>query len=114
MQFPILTLITFLPVLGMIIVLLLPKDRIRAIQTTAVAVTGAQVLLAILLWIAFDSAKTGINDVVSMQFVERLPWIVIPATPWIGEIRIEYFLGIDGLSLPMVLLTALISFLATF
>ncbi|MBR9977677.1 MAG: NADH-quinone oxidoreductase subunit M [Bacteroidetes bacterium] len=109
-----LTLITFLPVLGMIIVLLLPKDRIRAIQATAVAVTGVQVVLAILLWMAFDSAKTGINEVASMQFVERLPWIVIPATPWIGEIRIEYFLGIDGLSLPMVLLTALISFLATF
>ena len=34
MQFPILTLITFLPILGMVIVLLLPKDKTRAIQTT--------------------------------------------------------------------------------
>ncbi|MFA6234463.1 MAG: NADH-quinone oxidoreductase subunit M [Bacteroidota bacterium] len=114
MQFPILTVITFLPVLGMIIVLLLPKDKIRALQTTAVIITGIQVLLAILIWMAFDTTKTGINEVASMQFVERLPWIVIPQTPWFGEIRIEYFLGIDGLSMPMVLLTALITFLASF
>lgn len=114
MQFPILTLITFLPVLGMIIVLLLPKDNRRAIQTTTVIVTGIQVLLAILIWSAFDTTKTGINEVATMQFVERLPWIVVPETPWFGEIRIEYFMGIDGLSMPMVLLTALISFLATF
>ncbi|MBR9975303.1 MAG: NADH-quinone oxidoreductase subunit M [Bacteroidetes bacterium] len=109
-----LTLITFLPVLGMIIVLLLPKDNKRAIQATTAIATGLQVILAIVIWMVFDTAKTGINDVASMQFVERLPWIVIPSTPWFGEIRIEYFLGIDGLSMPMVLLTALICFLATF
>ena len=114
MQFPILTVITFLPVLGMIIVLLLPKENKRAIQSTTAIVTGLQVLLAILIWMAFDNAKTGINEVATMQFVERLPWIVIPETPWFGEIRIEYFMGLDGLSMPMVLLTALISFLATF
>ena len=114
MQFPILTVITFLPVLGMIIVLLLPKDNKRAIQSTTVIVTGLQVVLAMLIWAAFDTTKTGINEVATMQFVERLPWIVVPETPWFGEIRIEYFMGIDGLSMPMVLLTALISFLATF
>ena len=114
MQFPILTLITFLPILGMVIVLLLPKERVRAIQATSAVVTGLQVLLAILIWYAFDTAQSGINDIATMQFVERMPWIVIPETPWFGEIRIDYFLGIDGLSMPMVLLTALISFLATF
>ncbi len=114
MQFPILTLITFLPVIGMIVVLLLPKERTRSIQTTAVIVTGLQVVLAIVIWMLFDITKPGINEVATMQFVERLPWIVIPETPWFGEIRIEYFLGIDGLSMPMVLLTALISFIATF
>jgi len=114
MQFPILTLITFLPILGMIVVLLLPKERTRAIQTTAAIVTGVQVLLALLIWAWFDNGMAGINSIAGMQFVERLPWIVVPETPWFGEIRIEYFLGIDGLSMPMVLLTALICFLATF
>jgi NADH-quinone oxidoreductase subunit M len=114
MQFPILTLITFLPILGMLIVLLLPRERVRWIQITAVVVTGLQVALAALIWMYFDNTKPGINDVATLQFVERLPWIVIPETPWFGEIRIEYFLGIDGLSMPMVLLTALICFLATF
>ncbi len=114
MQFPILTLITFLPILGMIVVLLLPKEKTRVIQITAAVATGLQAVLAIVIWMTFNPSLAGINDVSQMQFVERLPWIVIPETPWFGEIRIEYFLGIDGLSMPMVLLTALISFLATF
>ncbi|MCZ7555709.1 MAG: NADH-quinone oxidoreductase subunit M [Bacteroidia bacterium] len=114
MQFPILTLITFLPVLGMIIILFLPKEKTRSIQITAAIMTGLQVVLAILIWMNFDTSKVGITEIATMQFVERLPWIVIPETPWFGEIRIEYFLGIDGLSMPMVLLTALISFIATF
>jgi NADH-quinone oxidoreductase subunit M len=114
MQFPILTLITFLPILGMIVVLLLPKDKTRVIQTTAVITTGLQVLLAAIIWMTFDNSLAGINDIAGMQFVERVPWIVIPETPWFGAIRIDYFMGIDGLSMPMVLLTALITFLATF
>ena len=114
MQFPILTVITFLPVLGMIIVLLLPKDRTRQIQTVVAIATGLQVVLAFAIWAMFDITKAGINDQATMQFVERIPWIVIPGTPWFGAIRIDYFMGIDGLSMPMVLLTALISFLATF
>jgi NADH-quinone oxidoreductase subunit M len=97
----------------MIIVLLLPKEKKRAIQSTTAIMTGLQVLLAILIWMAFDMQKPE-STIATMQFVERLPWIVIPETPWFGEIRIEYFMGIDGLSMPMVLLTALISFLATF
>lgn len=113
MDFPILTFITFIPILGMIAVLIMPKTNEQMIKITAIAATGIQVILAIAIWLGFDNTLAGINDQATMQFVERIPWIVIPESPWFGEIRIDYFLGIDGLSMPMVLLTALISFIAS-
>ncbi len=48
-----------------------------------------------------------------MQFVEKATWIDIKSVAWFGRIHIEYLLGIDGISVVMVLLTALISFIAT-
>ena len=51
----------------------------------------------------------GINDAASFQFVEKVRWITVEAVPWVGRIEIEYFLGIDGLSVIMILLTALIA-----
>src|SRR5690606_25548894 len=45
-------------------------------------------------------------------FMEKFRWIDISGFSWIGQIKIDYFLGIDGLSVPMVLLTALISCIA--
>ncbi|MBI5645693.1 MAG: NADH-quinone oxidoreductase subunit M [Ignavibacteriae bacterium] len=109
-----LSVITFLPIMGMILVLFLNKDNVRAIRAVSVIVTGLQVLLAVAVVMAFNAALPGINDVKTMQLVERVPWISIPQTPWFGEIRIEYFMAIDGLSMPMVVLTAIISFLAVF
>jgi NADH-quinone oxidoreductase subunit M len=114
MNFPILSFITFLPILGMILILFVPKDKIKIIRTVAVAATGLQVVVAVIIMMLFNSAKAGINDVHSMQFLERIGWIVIPGTKWFSEIRIDYFMGLDGLSMPMVLLTALITFIATF
>ena len=49
-----------------------------------------------------------------MQLVEKASWIDIRGVPWFGRIHVDYFLGVDGLSVPMVILTALISFIAVF
>ncbi len=113
MDFPILSFITFLPVLGLLVILLLPKENHRNIRGVAVAVTLVQFIFAIILWAGFDPSLAGINAESGMQFVERLKWITIPETPWFGEIRIEYFMGVDGLSMPMVLLTTLIVVVAS-
>ncbi len=107
----ILTWIVFLPILGMILVLLLPDKNKNAIRYTAVTVTGIQVLLAGLIFGLFDRTKFGVNDAESFQFVEKLSWITVEAVPWVGRIEISYFLGIDGLSVLMILLTALIGFI---
>lgn len=111
--FPVLTLITFLPILGMIIVLALPKEKVSAVKFTTLIVTGIQVILAILILTSYNFAAGGIFEQETFQFIEKARWIEITAFSWLGTIKVDYFLGIDGLSVPMVLLTALISFIAT-
>jgi NADH-quinone oxidoreductase subunit M len=102
--------ITFLPVLGMIVVLLIPKAGVKAMKWTALAATVLQLVFAALIWMNFKAALTGINDPNGFQFVEKTRWIDLQGLGWFGKVAVDYFMGIDGLSLPMVVLTALISF----
>ena len=110
--FPILSLITFIPVVGMIIILLLPSNMKQQIKITALIMTLIQVVLAIVLLSNFNYAAGGIYEESSFQFIDKFRWIEVPTNTWIGTIKIDYFLGVDGLSMPMIILTALISFIA--
>ncbi|MFO7446161.1 MAG: NADH-quinone oxidoreductase subunit M [Ignavibacteriaceae bacterium] len=112
-NFPILSFITFLPIVGMIIILFLPKNQPKLIKSLTLLITGIQVIAAgfILSW--YDYSMGGINDPNSFQFIEKFRWIDITGFSWIGQIKIDYYLGLDGLSVPMVLLTAIITFIAT-
>ena len=96
---PPLTLMIFLPTAGLLVLLVVPGSRTRALKLAANAVTGLNFLLALAVALKFD-AGTG-----EMQFLERAPWI--------KAIGAQYLLGIDGISLLLVLLTALLSFVAT-
>jgi len=111
-SFPVLSLITFLPVIGMIIVLALPKTRSTLVKSITILITGLQVVLALIILGGYNYSLGGINDASSFQFIEKFRWINISGFSWIGQIKIDYFLGIDGLSVPMVLLTAIITFIA--
>jgi NADH-quinone oxidoreductase subunit M len=108
----ILSWITFLPVAGMVIVLMLPKERKDWVRWTALVVAALQVVLAVVIYMRFDRSLGGINSAAGMQFLERFSWIDVKSVGWFGRLHIEYFLGIDGISVVMVLLTALISFIA--
>ncbi|MEK6756833.1 MAG: NADH-quinone oxidoreductase subunit M [Bacteroidota bacterium] len=112
--FGILTWITFVPIAGMIAVLVIPKESQNAMKWSAAVATFVQVVLAVIIYFNFNRGLAGINTEQGMQFVEKATWIDIKSVPWFGRIHVEYFLGADGLSTPMVLLTALISFLAVF
>ena len=100
MDFHILSWLIWLPVLGMMAILLIPNRFTNTIKITAAVATGIQLILAVVLWFAFDRT-TG-----SFQFTEYAQWI--------PSFNIFYFLGIDGLSMPMVLLTALLMFISVF
>ena len=74
----------------------------------------AQGVLAVLIWRAYDPSLPGItaspggSPLGSFQFVEKLPWISLKLGGF-GSLNIEYFLGVDGISVTMVILTALVS-----
>lgn len=110
---PILSLLTFMPIIGMIVILILPRDREKEIKYTTLLATGLQVVLAVVLMLNYNYAAGGIYDPSSFQFIEKFRWIEIGGISWLGSVKIDYFMGVDGLSTPMVLLTAIISFVAT-
>ncbi|HEY4755386.1 MAG TPA: NADH-quinone oxidoreductase subunit M [Ignavibacteriaceae bacterium] len=112
-NFPILSWITLLPILGMVIILFIPKNQEKVIKGFTLLITSLQVVLSIIILANFNYSKGGIFDPNSFQFIEKFRWIDIAGLSWIGRIKIDYYLGIDGLSVPLVLLTAIITFIAT-
>ncbi|MFZ0887081.1 MAG: NADH-quinone oxidoreductase subunit M [Candidatus Binataceae bacterium] len=95
-----LTLITFVPLAGMALILLCPDAFKDAIKWIAAAATASQLIVAALLFAHFDTSTTA------LQFVEKYPWI--------SSYNIDYFMGVDGISISMVLLTAIICFISVF
>jgi len=118
----ILTWITFLPILGMIIILAIPSGKddlsksksLEYFRYITLIITFIQLVLSFIVYANFNSNLAGINNADIMQFVERTTWISLSGLPFLGDMKIEYFLGIDGISAPMLLLTTIVSFLATF
>lgn len=108
----ILSWVTFVPVLGMVAVLLMPKDKEKMIKWTSLAFVFVQLVLCFVVWAMFNNSLPGINKMESLQFIERFKWIDIGGFAWTNRIVIEYFMAIDGLSMPMVLLTGIVSFIA--
>ncbi len=99
-MFPILSIITFFPLLGAIALLCFPKRWDRAITWTALWVAGMNLLLAvalILAYLALGTAPVG----GTFPIHEQLSWI-----PALG---INYSLGVDGISALLVALTALLT-----
>ncbi|HLE09807.1 MAG: hypothetical protein A2504_11180 [Bdellovibrionales bacterium RIFOXYD12_FULL_39_22] len=87
--------IIFTPLLFGILLLCLPKKFEQYFRHLALVAGMANLLFAIKLWSNFDGAIS------TMQFVQSIPWI-----PKLG---ISYLLGVDGISLPLVMLTAIIT-----
>ena len=96
----ILSWLIWLPIIGMVAIAFIPREKEDVIKITAAATTGLQFLLTLVLWKNFDSGSGA------MQFMERAEWI--------PSFNIAYILGVDGLSLPMVVLTGLLCFLGIF
>jgi NADH-quinone oxidoreductase subunit M len=101
----ILTWLTFLPMGGVVLIflayLLGYKDD-KNIRWLTLVIMGANLVLALWLYAHFDPNIRKIDGNDGYQFIER--------GIWIRSLNVEYFVGIDGISVTMVLLTALISF----
>jgi NADH-quinone oxidoreductase subunit M len=97
----ILSILIWLPIVGGVAVLIFGDEgdaksiRAGGMRMLALGVSLLTFLLSIFLYRNFDTA------VASMQFVERVPWI--------EGLNVEYFLGVDGISAPLILLTTFIT-----
>ena len=98
MQEHILSWITFLPLLGMIAIMFVPKANTSLVKTIALVATGLPLVLATWLYFGLFDKTSG-----DLQMVERVGWI--------AALQVEYFVGVDGLSLALIWLTALLLFI---
>lgn len=95
MQFPILSVIIFLPLVAGLLILCYPADRKSEIKATALAATAISFLLSLWLFATFQAPAAG-----TYLFEEKFTWV--------EAFGISYHLGVDGFSLPMVLLTGIV------
>lgn len=93
-EFSHITVLTATPLVGGLLLMALGKFGEAAVRKMAFFFTAIVLLMAVVIWQKFDSAEGAI------QLAERLPWI-----PALG---VEYFVGIDGISLVMVMLGAVV------
>ncbi len=98
----ILSWVVFLPLIGVLFLWLVPKEKAKWVALIA---TIADLIVAMPIFIDFDKLKKGVTTVGEMQFVEHAEWI--------PSLRIEYFIGVDGISITMILLTLIIGIMAT-
>ena len=92
-----LTLLTFFPLVGVLVLLFVRSENKNALRWTALA--ASTITFAISLWVlALFRAPNP-----DLQLVTRVPWITV------GGWNIEYHLGVDGLSILLVLLTTFLT-----
>lgn len=97
-SFPILSTIVWLPIVGGLLVLFAGRNNANLAKWLSLIVAFATFVISLPLWFAFDSTTSA------MQFVEKAQWV--------PTFNIHYHLGVDGLSMPLVLLTTFIQVLA--
>jgi NADH-quinone oxidoreductase subunit M len=95
MQLPILSILIFLPIVGIGILLILNRKHHKGLKYATLAISLAEFLFSLPLWFNFDSQTAA------MQFVERREWL-----PTYG---ISYYVGIDGFSLLLIMLTTFLT-----
>jgi len=114
-QIPILSLIVFAPLLGVLALLFVPRQNGRLIQWIGIGTTFLPLLLSAWLYASFDIAKAG------DQFAETVQWIHVSLNSELLErlgavetyhVQFDYALAADGISLPLVFLTALVASMA--
>ena len=84
--------LVWLPIGGGLLTLLIGDSRARVARWFALLVSIATLLQCVPLYQGFD------NSTAAFQFIERMPWI--------RQLHAEYYLGVDGISLPLIVLTA--------
>ena len=107
----ILSYIIFLPFLAAVIILFLPKRLESTYKWVAIIGTGITLLLAIFAVSSFDGSKSGeINAESSLQMLEKSEWFSLDLGS-LGKFSVDYFVAVDGISISMLLLAAIVLFI---
>ncbi|HYG39152.1 MAG TPA: NADH-quinone oxidoreductase subunit M [Cytophagales bacterium] len=108
----ILSALIFVPLFFALILLLFPSENKLSFKTGTLLATSIQLFIALVL---FSRVQVGNNLLKGVdgnfQFVEKYDWISLNLGNF-GRLSIDYFLGVDGLNISMVLLTAIVLFIA--
>ncbi len=91
------TITTLLPIIGALVIVVVPKDKDRVVRGLGIFITGAALALSVAIAVGFDYGATGFQYVLDVR--------------WIESIGARYHVGIDGISMPLFVLTFLLSFL---
>lgn len=101
MDFPILSVILFAPLVGAVLVLLVPREKDNWIRGLSTVLNLIPLVLSLVVWVGVTRLGGG-----EMQYVEEASWISV--------FNVFYRLGVDGISAPMIALTALLTTLSLF
>jgi NADH-quinone oxidoreductase subunit M len=96
MDFPILSVIVLTPIIAGMLILLIPSDRKSEVRVVALAAAILAVLLSAWVYFSYDISVGG------YQFIEKYDWL--------PELGISYYVGVDGMNAPLVLLTGVVMF----
>jgi NADH-quinone oxidoreductase subunit M len=99
-HFPLLTTILLTPIWGILVLSIMPRDADRTIKMISAVTMAIALSLTLYAYWAYDVSLGG------MQYIENVPWI--------AELGVAYALGVDGISLPLLLLTTLVGFSTVF
>ncbi len=91
MENSLLSLLIWLPIIGGVLVVMVGNERANTARWLSVAISIIVFVISLSLWTGFDSSTH------LMQFVEK--------SSWISQFNINYHIGIDGISMPLIILT---------
>ena len=106
----ILSSLIFLPLLAAAAVLCLPRQSVKAIRLLTLGASFVELILAVALFVSYRQLSGDSSSWDDYQFVEKVSWIGMSLGA-LGYLQINYFLGVDGISIAMVLLTGIVSFI---
>src|SRR5690349_17541586 len=95
------TSIILVPLLGALVVALIPRNYRFVIRIVALASTLVSMALAIAMFVKFDSAAATNG----FKFVNHVPWV--------QSLGISYYVGVDGINVGLILMGAIVAFAAT-
>ncbi len=109
----ILTILIFIPLLFGLVIAVLPSSLRGSFKYITFAATLVQLCMSVWIYLQFKAGPAfgGIMHEDQFQFVQKLPWINLNLGS-MGKMQVDYFVGIDGISITLLVMTSLILVIA--